>query len=60
MAEGLDKIRNEICLQTLNFDDTINIGEATAEGIAKEKFLPKGTVGQAARQEARMQFKREF
>ena len=44
MADGLDKIRNEVCLQTLNFNDIVNTGKATAEGIAKEKFQSQGTV----------------
>jgi len=60
MADGLDKIRNKVCEETLNFDETIDIGKATSEGIQKEKFLPQGTVHQIARNEARQQFKREF
>jgi len=60
MEDGLDKIRNKICEETLNLDDTIDIGKATSDGIQKEKFLPQGTVHQIARNEARQQFKREF
>ena len=48
----LDKIRNKVCLQTLNFNDTVDTGKSAAEGIAKEKCLPQGTVYQIAYNEA--------
>ena len=55
--DGLSKIQNQICQQTLDFDDTIDIAKATNEGIIKEKYLPQDAVHKIAREEAAKQCK---
>ena len=56
----MSKIQNQICQQTLDFDETIKIAEATSECIMKEKFVAQGTIHKIARGEASIQCKRDF
>ena len=40
LETGMEEIRNEICRQTLELEETVRIGEATSDSIQKENFLP--------------------
>ena len=53
--EGNIKIQNQVCQQALDFDDTVDVAEATSEGVMKEKFAPHGIICKIAREEAAKQ-----
>ena len=59
IEDGLDKIQNVFCQQSLEMDQTIGVAEATSSAIEKEKFVPRGTVHSIAREESRKQHNRD-
>ena len=59
-TDGIQNIQNQVCQQTLDFDDAVDAAEATNEGIVKEKFVSQGTVHKIARKECAKEHKRYF
>ena len=60
IEDGIDKMQNVFCQHSLDLDNAIGIAEATSEAVAKEKFVLRGNIHSAARDEARKQCNRDF
>lgn len=60
LEDGMGKMQNAFCQQSLDLDKCIQIGEATSEAINKEKFALRGTVCGIAREESRKKYNRDF